>query len=113
MSTETKYFIRVSQNYVTHNSAQKQVSLLIPEINNILVTGESQFKAFMEDLHSKIHDIDISHKRCTNIDLRIYDQEKMHIYIPGVSFNWNSTAGYSLYAEGCFSACVHIVKKEI
>lgn len=113
MSTETKYFIRISQNYSTHNSAQKQVSLLVKEINNVLVTGEDQFKAFILDIYSKIAEINKANKRCGDVPFRIYDQDRMSIYIPDVSFNWNSSAGYSLYAEGFFSASVHIVKKEI
>jgi len=113
MSNETKYFIRISQNYATHNSAQKQVSLLVPELNNILITGADQFKTFMVNLHAKVSEINISNKRCGDVRFNLYDLDKMHNYIPGVSFNWDSPAGYGLSAEGCFHASVHIVKKEL
>jgi len=113
MLKETKYFIRISQSYATHNSAQKQVSLLIPQINDILITGACQFETFMVDLQKKISIINKLNTRCGDVRFNLYDLDKMHNYIPGVSFNWESHSGYGLSAEGCFHASVHIVKKEI
>jgi len=113
MSKETKYFIQLSQSYASHNSAQKQVSLLEQEINGTLIIGEDQFKTFISDLQSKIDNVNISNKRCKDISFRIYDHEKAHNYVPGTVFNWSCPAGYSFYAEGCFSASVYVAKKEI
>ena len=104
MSTETKFFIRILQTYATHNSAQKQVSLLVPELNNVLITGATKFEEFMVDLQKKFSIINKYNTRCGDVRFTLYDLDKCSNYIPGVYFNWESKRGYGLNAEGCFHA---------
>lgn len=113
MEQETKYFIRISQSYVTHNSAQKQVSLLESEINNVLITGEDKFKSFISDLQERISAINAANKRCKDIPFKIYDCKRCHCYIIGSPFNWACSAGYSFYVGDCFIGSVYVVKKEL
>ena len=67
----------------------------------------------MLDLHAKVSEINKLNKRCGDVRFNLYDLDKIHNYILGVSFNWECHSGYGLSAEGCFHASVHIIKKEI